>query len=276
MSSATEIPRGDITVPLNFYGPPADGSEPYFIVNKEDGNKPEFNFSDNSVDVTIHDIRSSENTFCIDHDAFQVVTDAPPPSEVIDFTDDEYIRANYYPEVKQSILEKLPGDIQIFIYDHTVRHQAEGGAQYRSLTRVHIDHTTNNAIRRMRQFFPTEADRLLQSRYHIVNVWRPLNKKPLESYPLAFASASTFDTADVILIQHRYKDGSIVTEVGLIKHSSSQAWYYSSGMADRERILLKFFDSDSLEEGSEIACKTPHTAFRDPRIKSSAVSISLT
>ncbi|KAF5589036.1 7alpha-cephem-methoxylase P8 chain [Fusarium subglutinans] len=270
MSCTTKIPRGDVIVPLNFYEAPANGSEPYFVVSREDGIAPKFNFSDNSVDVIISDIRDSENTFSLDRDAFQIVTDASPPSEGIDFTDDESIRVNYYPEVQQLISERLPGDLQIFIYDHTVRHQVEGGAQHRPLTRVHIDHTTNNAIQRVRQFFPTEADRLLKGRYRIVNVWRPLNKKPLESYPLAFASASTFDNADVVPIQHRYMDGSLVREAGLIKHRSSQAWYYLSGMTDRERILLKCFDSDSLEGGSGTACKTPHTAFRDPRTQENA------
>ncbi|KAF5622335.1 7alpha-cephem-methoxylase P8 chain [Fusarium sp. NRRL 52700] len=270
MSCATVVPRGNVTVPLNFYKAPANGSKPYFIVSKEDSIAPEFNFTDHSVDVIIHDLRGSENTFSLDRDAFQIVTDASPPSEGIDFSDNKSIRAHYYPEVQQLISERLPGDVQIFIYDHTVRHQVEGEAQHRPLTRVHIDHTANNAIRRIRQFFPTEADRLLQGRYRIVNVWRPLNKKPLESYPLAFASASTFDNADVVPVQHRYKDGSLVREAGLIKHSSSQAWYYLSGMTDRERILLKCFDSDSLKEGSKIACKTPHTAFRDPRTQASA------
>jgi hypothetical protein len=268
MQRKVAAPCGNVTAPLNFYAPPDDNSEPYFIVSRDVGKEAKFNFSDSITDVTIHDVRSCENDFTLDHDAFQIITDAPL-SKTIHFTDDEIIKTNYYPEVRQLLSECIPGNIRIFVYDHTVRRETKG-AQYCPLTRVHVDHTANNAIRRVRQYFPTEADRLLQGRYRIINVWRPLNKEPLESHPLAFASASTFDDHDVIPVEHRFEDGSLVREVGLIKHNPSQVWYYLSGMTDRERILLKCFDSESLKENSDIGCKTPHTAFKDPRTREDA------
>ncbi|KAH6960306.1 methyltransferase [Fusarium avenaceum] len=269
MSSVIEVPHGDVTSSLSFYGPPSDGSEPYFKISRHAGQKPKFNFLDNVVDVNVHDIRDCKKAFTLDRDAFQIVTDAPAPSDTIDFMDDEAIRTKYYPEIEQLLSEKIQGDIQIFPYDHTVRLQAKG-AQHGPLTRVHVDHTAKNAARRVQQHFGPEADRLLQGRYRIVNVWRPLNKQPLESYPLAFASASTFNNADLVPVEHRYEDGTLVREVGLIKYSSSQSWYYLSGMSDRERVLLKCFDSDSLKKGSDTACKTPHTAFKDPRTREDA------
>ncbi|KAM0397909.1 hypothetical protein ACHAQC_003574 [Fusarium culmorum] len=278
MPSTIQLPGGDVEAQLSFYNPPVDGSEPYFTLGRDAGNKPKFNFSDKIVDVNIHDLRDSKKPFTLDRDAFEIVTGAPPAPKTIDFMDEEAIRRDYYPEVQQLVSDKIPGDSQVFIYDHTVRHEM-GDGQHRPLTRVHIDHTADNAARRVRQYFPQEAERLLKNRYRIVNVWRPLNAQPLESYPLAFASAASFNDADVIPVEHRYEDGSLVREVGLVKYSPKQAWYYLSGMRDTERILLKCFDSDSLKEGSEVACKTPHSAFSDPRTRSDAegrFSIELT
>ncbi|PQE16393.1 7alpha-cephem-methoxylase P8 chain protein [Rutstroemia sp. NJR-2017a BVV2] len=220
MQGTVAAPYGDVTAPLSFYGPPADNSEPYFIVSRDIGKEANFNFSDSIIDVPIHDVRSCKNEFTLDNDAFQVIKDAPQ-ANTLHFTDDEAIKENYYSEVRQLLSKYIPGNIRIFVYDHTVRRESKG-AEHRPLTRVHVDHTANNVIRRIRQYFPTEADSLLQERYRIVNVWRPLNKQPLESYPLAFASASTFEDHDVIPVEHRHEDGSLVREVGLVKYNSSQ------------------------------------------------------
>lgn len=268
MQRTVAAPCGNVTAALSFYEPPADKSKPYFVVSRDIGKKATFNFSDSINDVAIHDVRSYRNNFTLEHDAFRIITDAPH-SKAINFTDDEAIKKDYYPEVLQLLSECIPGNIQIFVYDHTVRSESRE-AQHQPLTRVHVDHTVNNVIRRVRQYFPTEADRLLQGRYRIINVWRSLNKEPLESHPLAFASASTCDDHDVIPVEHRYEDGSLVREVGLIKHNSSQVWYYLSGMTDCERILLKCFDSESLKQDSDIRCTTPHTAFKDPRTREDA------
>ncbi|TGO08453.1 hypothetical protein BTUL_0208g00040 [Botrytis tulipae] len=268
MQRIVAAPCGNVTASLSFYEPPADNSEPYFIISRDIGKQATFNFSDSISDVAINDLRSYKNDFTLDHDAFRIITDAPQ-SKTIHFTDDEAIKKNYYPEVLQLLSECIPGNIRIFVYDHTVRREIKG-AQHHPLIRVHVDHTVNNVIRRVRQYFPTEADRLLQGRYRIINVWRPLNKEPLESHPLAFASASTFDDHDVVPVEHRYEDGSLVREVGLIKYNPSQVWYYLSGMTDCERILLKCFDSESLTQDSGIECTTPHTAFKDPRTREDA------
>ncbi|RGP63499.1 7alpha-cephem-methoxylase p8 chain related [Fusarium sporotrichioides] len=266
MSGVIPVPHGDVTAALSFYRPPVDGSDPHFIFSREKGQKPKFNFSDHVVDVTIRDIRQCKEEFTLDSDAFQIITDAPPPSTAVDFLNDQSITKLYYPEITRFLSESLKGDVHIFPYDHTVRLE-EKGAQHGPLTRVHVDHTANNAIRRIKTYFPEEAEYLLQGRYRIINVWRPLNEQPLESFPLAFASASTFDDNDLVPVEHRFEDGELVREVGLIKHSSSQIWYYLSGMTDKERILLKCFDSESLKHGAAVACKTPHTAFRDPRTR---------
>lgn len=267
MPRTIDVPCGDVTASLSFYRPPADNSEPCFTISRETGDK-KMNFSENIIDVTIHDVRNYKNEFTLDRDAFQITTNAPQ-SKTIDFTNDEAIKTNYYPEVQQLLSATIPGKIRIFTYDHTVRRETKG-AQHGPLTRVHVDHTANNVIRRVREYLPTEADRLLQGRYRIVNVWRPLNKQPLESYPIAFASASTFDDADVIPVEHRYDDGILVREMGFINHNSNQLWYYLSGMTDCERILLKCFDSESLTQDSGIGCTTPHTAFKDPRTREDA------
>lgn len=91
---------------------------------------------------------------------------------------------------------------------------------------------------RVRRHLGDEANRLLQGRYRIINVWRPLNKKPVESSPLAFASSHSVDDADVIPVEHRYANG--YTEfTAAIRHNPPQKWYYLSGMTRNERLLLE-------------------------------------
>jgi hypothetical protein len=145
---------------------------------------------------------------------------------------------------------------------------------------VHIDQTAPSAAQRVRRHAssPEEADRLLASRYRIINVWRPLNPRPVESFPLAFASSATLRDADVVPVEHRYPGSSgdvkgtgYVGQTAAIRHGAGQQWWYLSGMTGDERVLLECFDSESLKEGSTVkGGRVAHTAFVDPRTREGA------
>lgn len=263
MAVVSTIPRGDVTASLNFFQPPADGSLPFNKV----GDVLERNYSDNPTDVLIHDLRGRETEYSLDRDAFQIVQDVPPSKEA-DFVDDDSIKANYYPEVEKLLLDQIPGSERIFIFDHTIRRQIPNAHRSPVLS-VHIDQTAKSVEKRVRRYYPDEADALLKGRYRLVNVWRPLNKSPVESLPLAIASTSTLKDDDVVSIEHRYTDG-YTGETAAIKHNSTQKWYYLSGMTGSERFLLECFDSESLKPGSKIGGRVPHTAFQDPRTRPDA------
>ncbi|CAM1504171.1 Fc.00g017620.m01.CDS01 [Cosmosporella sp. VM-42] len=264
MAISSTVPRGDVTATLKYYQPPTDASKPFNFVDTPPEGQPQRNFSDNLQPTVIHDIRGHEADYTIDRDAFQVIQNVAPSAET-EFLDDDSIKEKYYPELEHLLLKHIPRSNKIFFFDHTIRRQ-KPDAPRAPVTRTHIDQTGKSAAKRVRRYFPEEADKLLEGRYRIVNVWRPLNKTPVESFPLAFASSATTKDDDVVPIEHRYPDGYL-GETAAIRHNPRQKWHYLSGMTGNERLLLECFDSESLKPGSKIGGRVPHTAFEDPRTR---------
>ncbi len=269
--SVPEPPRGDVVAPLNFYSPPTDGSAPYNLAGDVPAGAIPRNFGTSTHPVQIHDARGAESTFTLDVDAFQILLAQPPSSEP-SFTDDASIEKNYYPEVEQLLLTAVPGAKKIIIFDHTIRRTSPSSPR-QPVARVHIDQTASSAAQRVRRHAatPEEAESLLATRYRIINVWRPLNPHPVESFPLAFASSATLRDEDVIPVEHRYPNG-YVGQTAAIGYHEGQRWYYLSGMTGEERILLECFDSETVREGGKVkGGRVPHTAFEDPRSREGAV-----
>ncbi|KAI1279734.1 hypothetical protein F5Y07DRAFT_357637 [Xylaria sp. FL0933] len=261
-SAISTVPSGTVTAKLNFSRPPPDGQVAFNYVDAPPAGEPQNNVEKHWQEMTIEDIRGRESEFNLDHDAFQIIQDVPE-SEETEFADDASIKANYYPEVEKLLLDNIPGSNRIFLFDHTIR-RADPKANRKAVQSVHIDQTAYSAEKRVRSHMGDDAEKLLQGRYRIVNVWRPLNKKPVESMPLGFASSSTLDQKDVIPVEHRYPHGYI-GQTAAIAYNPSQKWYYLSGMVGSERLLLECFDSDSLKEGSTVdGGRVAHTAFEHP------------
>ncbi|KAI0407902.1 hypothetical protein F4802DRAFT_492262 [Xylaria palmicola] len=262
VSAPDTVPRGTVTAKLNFSRHPPAGQVAFNYVDAPPAGEPQHNVEKYQQEVSIEDIRGRESEFTLDRDAFQVVRGVPESAEK-DFADDESIRAHYYPEVERLLLDRIPGSTRVFLFDHTIR-RADPGASRKAVQNVHIDQTADSAAKRVRSHMGDDAEALLGGRYRIVNIWRPLNKKPVESMPLGFASSSTLDQADVIPVEHRYPNG-YVGQTAAIAYSPAQKWYYLSGMTADERLLLECFDSESLKEGSAVdGGRVAHTAFEHP------------
>ncbi|CAK7217120.1 hypothetical protein SBRCBS47491_003056 [Sporothrix bragantina] len=280
------VPRGDVVAKLNFYAPPSDGSKPFNYVDAPPPGEPQRNYNEDVRDVLIQDIRGREAEFAespasLDRNAFLVVQNQPPSAEK-DFVDDESIRKNYYPELEALLLKHVPGATRVVFFDHTIRRQAKeekaaqpqkeevGAAPKRGpVLRVHIDQTAHAAAGRVRRHLPEdEAELALQGRYRIINVWRPLNKGPIESSPLAFASSASVRDEDVVTVEHRYpKERNFIGQTAGIQYHPDQKWHYLSGMTGDERLLLECFDSEALKPGNTAVNggRLAHTAFEDPR-----------
>jgi len=255
------IPRGDVTITLNYFQPPEDGSAPYNYVEKQPEGVAQRNYKDFDVNVPFTDIRGRESQYNLDTDAFQVFKNVPDSAEK-DFDDDESVKKIYYPEVEKLVLDNVPGANRVVIFDHTIR-RSNPDAPRAPVTRVHIDQTAKSAAQRVRRHLPEEAEKLLQGRYRIINVWRPLNG-PVQASPLGFASSASTLDEDVIPIEHRYPDTT--GETAGIRYNEGQKWHYWSGMTNNERLFLECFDSESLKPDSGVkGGRVPHTAFVDPR-----------
>jgi len=260
-SDSSYIPRGDVTITLNYFQPPVDGSAPYNYVEKQPEGVAQRNYEDFDVNVPFTDIRGRESQYNLDTDAFQVFKNVPDSAEK-DFDDDESVKKIYYPEIEKLVLDNVPGANRVVIFDHTIR-RSNPDAPRAPVTRVHIDQTAKSAAQRVRRHLPEEAEKLLQGRYRIINVWRPLNG-PVQASPLGFASSASTLDEDVIPIEHRYPDTT--GETAGIRYNEGQKWHYWSGMTNNERLFLECFDSESLKPDSGVkGGRVPHTAFVDPR-----------
>ena len=254
LSTKANIHRGPVTTPLNFYQAPSDGSKPFNYVEAPPEGQPQRNFGDVDIPVTIEDIRGHESQYTLDQNAFTALKNVPESAER-EFSNDESVKKNYYPEVEKLLLDNVPGSNKILLFDHTIR-RAKLNAHRAPVTRVHIDQTASSAEARVRHHLPDEADKLLKGRYRIINVWRPINGA-VESFPLAFANSATVPDEALVGIEHRYPDRT--GETAAVKHTDGQHWCYWSGMEDNERLFLECFDSENPRG------RVPHTAFVDPR-----------
>ncbi|RMZ81868.1 hypothetical protein DV738_g2074, partial [Chaetothyriales sp. CBS 135597] len=253
---ASYIPRGPVTTELNFFQAPADGSKPYYFVEKPSDGTPQQNFGVNNVTVSLTDIRGHESDFSLDRDAFQVLQNVESKMTYEDWEDDAKVKSIYYPEVEKTLLDNVPGAHKITLFDYTIR-RSNPDAFRAPVNRVHVDQTPRSTEQRVRLHDPDEAEQLLKGRYRIINVWRPLNG-PVQANPLACAAADTIDEKDLVPVQHRYPDRT--GETAAVQYNKGQKWYYWSGMQNDERLFLKCFDN---KEG--VGSRVPHTAFVDPR-----------
>lgn len=251
---ASNVHRGPVTSTLNFYKAPEDGSKPFNYVETPPEGQPQRNFGNADIPITIDDIRGRESSYNLDNNAFAALTNIPPSAEK-DFSDDESVKRNYYPEVEELLLEHVPGAKRILLFDHTIR-RAIPDANRAPVTRVHIDQTPSSAQARVEHHLPSEAETLLKVRYRIINVWRPINGA-VESFPLAFANSASVPDEALVGIEHRYPDRN--GETAAVRHTEGQHWCYWSGMGDDERLLLECYDSENPRG------RVPHTAFVDPR-----------
>ncbi|EEY19143.1 conserved hypothetical protein [Verticillium alfalfae VaMs.102] len=256
---------GNTTATLNFYAPPPDGAAPFNHVDPPPPGLPVRNYTTDSRPVPITDIRGSESSFQnLDRDAFALFSGEPPSAETA-FTDDDSIRKNYYPELEALLLKTIPGANKVIFFDHTIR-RASKNSPREPVQRVHIDQTARSAALRVRRHAASddEADRLLAGRHRIINVWRPLNRGPVASFPLAFASSASLRDDEVVPVEHRYANGYTGETAG-IRYHEGQKWYYLSGMTGDQRLLLECFDSEALKEGSGVqGGRVAHTAFAHP------------
>lgn len=262
LANPTAIPRGPVRSTLEFYEAPSDGSKPFNYVESPPEGVPRNNFGSTSVSVEIADIRGREGDFHLDKDAFQAFQGVDSAEKA--FEEDASIEKNYYPEVEKLLLDNVPGAHKVVLFDHTVR-RSTPNAHRAPVNRVHVDQTPKSTEARVRLHSPEEADELLKGRYRIINVWRPLNG-PVQTSPLAFASAYTVDDNDLIGVEHRYPNRT--GETAAVQYNKGQQFYYWSGMKNDERLFLKCYDSKDAES---VGKRVPHTAFADPRSPDGAV-----
>jgi len=236
--------------------------KPYFHSQPVPG-KPDTNIVTEDQQVNITDLRSLSPeelaTFQTDTSGFQIYNHV---SEEKDFTDEERIKAVYYPETEE-LLKTVTGAKRVFIFDHTIRRPTKENTintprNRGPVLRAHVDQTPKAGAERVFLHLGEDAERLSKGRAQIINVWRPIKK--VESTPLAYADYRSVDfNKDLaptdLIYPHR------VGETFSLRHNPNQRWYYYSNLEPDTVVLLKCYESEVVDGRARL---TPHSAFVDP------------
>ncbi|HEY0990809.1 MAG TPA: CmcJ/NvfI family oxidoreductase [Kofleriaceae bacterium] len=207
--------------------------------------------------VRIRDGRPLAGQLALERNGFVLVEHA---TCVADFFDRPRIPEVYYPEVEE-LVKRVSGARRVVAFDHTVRSGDDSAREARRVQEpvmlVHNDYTEWSGPQRVRDVLPDEADALLQHRFAIIQVWRPIHR-PVQRNPLGLVDARTVAPGDLIASERRYPDR--VGEVYRVGYNPAHAWFYFPQMRPGEAIVFKVYDSE--KDGR--ARFTAHTAFHDP------------
>jgi hypothetical protein len=242
---------------LNYFKPSVEKPRTY-TYNPPPPGEPMSTVVSEPHTIAIHDARPVLPQVSLDREGFDLIRFAP---RVMDFDDDEVVKAAYYPEVERAV-KNATGANRVFIFDHTIRRHIHDAYDDRigprqPVARVHVDHTVASGPQRVRDFLPDEADELLRGRVQIINLWRPI-RGPVRDFPLAICDAGTVRFEDLVAADHIYRHR--VGETYQVLYNPAHRWFYVPEMQTDEALLLKCFDTRA--DGT--ARFAPHTAFVDP------------
>lgn len=128
---------------------------------------------------------------------------------------------------------------------------------------MHIDQTYEATVKRVRQLLGDDADRLLQSRVRLINVWRPI-ANPVFHKPLAVGDWRFLDEQhDLVPVRYLYPDREGATFS--VRYNPAHRWWHLAQQTPEEVTFIKCYDSET-----DRARLTPHTAFWDQSSPSDA------
>ncbi|KAK3905520.1 hypothetical protein C8A05DRAFT_30685 [Staphylotrichum tortipilum] len=252
-----EPKQHNVRAVLNYYKDPEDGSPPapFYVgrpLTEQSQSRPTV-----SVDVDVTDITGRESKYTLDSHGFQLVKHESREKR---FLDEDEIKGIYYPETEQ-LLKDVTGATRVFIFDHTIRREKDPNlpeSAFRGPVRnVHIDQSYSASVERVRYHLPEEAEELLQKRFQIINVWRPI--KTILKDPLAVADAHSVEESDLVgtALIYPHRKG----ETYAVRPNSAHRWYFKFAQRPDEVTLIKCYDSAT---APGIARRIPHSAFVDP------------
>ena len=207
--------------------------------------------------MTVQDGREAASELSLERSGFVLVEHR---TAMKNFFDETELKSVYFPEVERLISEQS-GASRVVIFDHTLRSGDEDEREEKLIREpvlsAHNDYTEWSGPQRVRDLLPDEAEKLLERRFAIIQVWRAIDQ-PIESNPLAVADARSVSFDDFLVAERKYPDR--VGQTYRLKHNPKHRWYYFPRMRRDEAIVFKVYDS--AKDGR--ARFTPHTSFDDP------------
>lgn len=252
------MPATPIAANLKFL---ADRNAPLvYIPSKGGGDETGHLGNFTTREVPVYNGRLEKPSADLDVEGFRLVAQ---PTAVTDFYADEQVESLYHREIR-ALLFELTGAVRVEIFDDTRRSSSIEVQRARNIREpaaiVHNDYTARSGIKRLRDHFahdPDEAERLLERRFAIINVWRTI-AGPVLDHPLVMCDATTLRETDLVSMERRAEER--VGELQVALFYSGQRWYYFPEMQPDEALLFKTFDSAT--DGR--ARFTIHSSFEDP------------
>ena len=213
--------------------------------------------------VPIRDARPMIDQLSLDREGFVLLH---KQTAVTDFYNEEQIKAVYYPECER-VMREATGAARVVAFDHIVRNATmaaiKGSGIKMPAKGVHTDYTAWSSPKRVRDLMGDEAEALLQNRFAIINLWRPIRGPLLES-PLALCDAQSLEDENLIASDLKYPDRT--GETYSITYNPNQRYYYFPRMQADEAVLIRCFDS-ALDGPRRFSA---HTGFDDPETPADA------
>lgn len=196
-------------------------------------------------EVQIHDARRDKSASSLDTQGFRLVS---RDTAVDDFHDDAQVASIYHEEVRSLLIEET-GAKRIEIFDDTRRSSSVESQKALGIREpadiVHNDYTARSGVKRLRDYFadePAAAERLLERRFAIVNVWRSI-AGTVRNHPIVVCDARTVGADELVSVERRAEER--IGELQVALHGTGQRWYYYPDMQMNEALLLKTFDSET-------------------------------
>jgi len=213
--------------------------------------------------VPIRDARPMIDQLSLDREGFVLLH---KQTAVTDFYNEVQIKAVYYPECER-VMREATGAARVVAFDHIVRNATmaaiKGSGIKMPAKGVHNDYTAWSSPKRVRDLMGDEAEALLQNRFAIINLWRPIRGPLLES-PLALCDAQSLEDENLIASDLKYPDRT--GETYSITYNPNQRHYYFPKMQADEAVLIRCFDS-ALDGPRRFSA---HTGFDDPETPADA------
>jgi hypothetical protein len=126
---------------------------------------------------------------------------------------------------------------------------------------VHVDQSYEGAPKPLKMKHPDEAEQLLNGRFQVINIWRPVNT--IYRDPFAVLDVTTVleeELVPLLVIQPDHTNESFVVQAPMEgRKDGGHKWYYMSHQTPEDVLLLKIFDSKT--DGR--ARRVPHSSFED-------------
>jgi hypothetical protein len=231
-----------------------------YIPSKGGGDETDHVGNFTMQEVSVHDGRRDKQGSSLDVEGFRLVSQN---TEVQDFYDDVQVESTYHDEVKRLLTDNT-GAARVEVFDDTRRSASLDLQREKNIREpadiVHNDYTALSGVKRLRDHFaddPDEAEKLLQRRFAIINVWRSI-AGPVYNNPLVLCDAATVRPEDLVSVERRAEDR--IGELQVALHNPEHCWYYFPEMQMDEALLFKTYDSET--DGR--ARFTIHSSFADP------------